>query len=391
MKKFLSLALCIALVLIGCSESDDNNREIVLSSNSQTSQTIYADETTGDSEGIRFTATAPWTATVTPVATKAEGGSSVDWLTLNAYSGGAGEFTLKLTLKENTTGADRKAKIEINCGKTTITITVEQKGTTEAGEIPAPTPDDKYYIAQIVEEGFLQDTEKVTSIITFEYDEQGRLVKTTTDGEYVNAFTYEGNKIIVDRHYPDEKESDVYQTIFTLNEEGYATTFDCRWDDSMGESGREQGSAEYDEDGYFITATVKRANQDDRVDKQEWTNGNLTKVHCDYYNTGSNNVAEFRYDNSQYVNNPKVNLDLTSLVSKTQWLSDYGSEFPIMTTIGHTGKRSKLMMTHEYDRSYSESVTTYEYEYDDLQRPIRITRKTDNSTKPWTYTITYQE
>ena len=70
-------------------------------------------------------------------ATKAASGK-VEWLELSAYSGGPGEYTLTLTLIENLTGKDRKATIEIRCGNDVITITVEQKATTEAGETPAP-------------------------------------------------------------------------------------------------------------------------------------------------------------------------------------------------------------------------------------------------------------
>lgn len=103
----------------------------------QTTQVVYADEVTNQG-GISFTALSDWTATVTEVATEAAtkaASGKVEWLELSAYSGGPGEYTLTLTLIENLTGKDRKATIEIRCGNDVITITVEQKATTEAGKL----------------------------------------------------------------------------------------------------------------------------------------------------------------------------------------------------------------------------------------------------------------
>lgn len=118
-----------------CSKDESDNKEIVLTGGTTTTQTVYADQTSGVGNGIKFNATARWTATVSAIAGKS-GGSDLDWLALNAYSGGAGEHTLIMTLKENTTGADRKAQISIVCGGTTIRISVEQKGTTQNGDKP---------------------------------------------------------------------------------------------------------------------------------------------------------------------------------------------------------------------------------------------------------------
>ena len=113
-------ALFLLFGLAACSDDEEGNGSIMLTNGTQTSQTIYADETTDNSGGIHFTAAADWTASVIPVTSRAEGGSSVDWLSLSAYSGGPGEYTLTLTLKKNTTGQDRKAKIEIVCADDVI-------------------------------------------------------------------------------------------------------------------------------------------------------------------------------------------------------------------------------------------------------------------------------
>ncbi len=145
MKKFFHAALVLPLMLfaVSCSESNDdgggNDEPIKLSPGTELKQEAFADEEQALAP-IKFTAAAPWTATVTdttPVQakTKAEAGR-VDWLTLSAYSGGTGNVSLTMTLEVNTTGHDRKAKIRIACGDTTIVITVEQKGKTESGEVP---------------------------------------------------------------------------------------------------------------------------------------------------------------------------------------------------------------------------------------------------------------
>lgn len=79
MKKIL-FSLLVAIALGACSSDDGKgpDESVVLTGGTQTSQTIYADETQ-KSEGIKFTATEPWTATVNEVNTRTEG-SNVDWL-----------------------------------------------------------------------------------------------------------------------------------------------------------------------------------------------------------------------------------------------------------------------------------------------------------------------
>lgn len=54
----------LRLAMTACSENEEN-RDIVLTEGTQTVQTVYADQTTGDAGGIRFTAATDWTATVT--------------------------------------------------------------------------------------------------------------------------------------------------------------------------------------------------------------------------------------------------------------------------------------------------------------------------------------
>ncbi len=192
MKKFFQLILPLVLFAVSCSDSDDgggNNGPVTLAPGTQKEQQVYADEQQGAAP-IKFTAAAPWTATVVAVQTKAEAGSEVDWLKLSAYSGGAGEVSLTMELKPNLTGKDRKAEIRISCGGVTITITVEQKGTTESGGKPEPGPASYALVESIEADYFVGCKEKYnrnTANYVFRYDDQNRIAEyEITEYDYYN-------------------------------------------------------------------------------------------------------------------------------------------------------------------------------------------------------------
>lgn len=133
----LFFTLIAVIVLAACSESEKESKEIILANGTSLSQTLYADETQKP-EGIKFTATAPWTASVNEVIVTKATGSEVEWLTLSEYEGKAGEQTLNINLKTNLTGIDRKAEIKIVSGGTLVSIVVEQKALTKDGNRPKP-------------------------------------------------------------------------------------------------------------------------------------------------------------------------------------------------------------------------------------------------------------
>lgn len=224
MNRFLAgcFSLFLAAFVAGCSDDDNAPRDLVLSDDTQTTQTVYADQTSGTGGGISFTALSDWTATVTDVTdTKAASDGTVDWLTLSAYSGGPGQYTLTLTLTENRTGRDRKAQIEIVCGADRITITVEQKGTTTGGDTPtvpqgnrlsrmeytsvdSNNPD--YYTKIILtfaynREGLLDEVHDIVyygdeqayysdDIYAFGYDENARLQRIERHSDYGSDYAY---------------------------------------------------------------------------------------------------------------------------------------------------------------------------------------------------------
>lgn len=231
MKKIL-LGLLVSIALGACSsEEGGTDGSIILTGGTETSQTIYADETQ-KSEGIKFTATEPWTATVTETKTRADGGSTVDWLKLSAYSGGAGEFTLNLTLSPNTTGKSRKAEIRIIAGKTVLTITVEQKAETESGVEVLKT------IKKIIHKAVFNSNKVYSSDYisedtrTFSYDEQGRVARIVLENGLYNGkenSTMTFDYTIAGEITMNEKEvydSNVYEDtyIIKLNEQGNVTS-----------------------------------------------------------------------------------------------------------------------------------------------------------------------
>ncbi|MDE7074591.1 MAG: hypothetical protein K2O69_06025 [Odoribacter sp.] len=185
MKHLLFLWACGAALCVSCSDDDDNKdpKEIELAKGMKQEQTVYADGN-GENSGIRFTAVADWTATVTEVpVVRSEQAATVDWLTLSAYSGAAGEHTLTMTIADNRTGKARKAEIAIRCGGTKITVTVEQKAEKEDGSVMEAAKPVKKIIYR--EE---RNSDKVDSETdhaenfdkTFAYDGQGRVVRIET-------------------------------------------------------------------------------------------------------------------------------------------------------------------------------------------------------------------
>jgi len=408
MKKFFHAVLVLPLVLFAAACSDDEGpKSVELTGGTKPNQTVYADDKTP--APIQFTAKAAWTATVAEVQTKAEGGSKVDWLTLNTYSGEAGPVSLAMTLSPNYTGQDRKAEIRIVCAGTTIKITVEQKGTKQDGNKPKPTPDQpttdlKNRIMRIDEEWF----GKPHQYYEFSYDEVGRVVGIKAfeyaddeygDTEYNITVTY-GDKTITYENKGEGKDN------------GKKYIWTCTDTAVLDENGRVVSekitSAETTEEGTSTDEIIYRFTYDNGylVKTEEldpdpdclessyqitWTDGNPTKV-VDYYrdNIGENsNIDRATYGTVEN----KANLDLNwiALCSESWHFSVGENQFLAMT--GYMGKRSKNMaetvITHceDKERTYTD---TNEYQFDSEGRIIKIISKDDDGNTD-VYTIRYAE
>ncbi|WP_159441737.1 BACON domain-containing protein [Bacteroides bouchesdurhonensis] len=119
-----------AVVISGCSSDDDENKSIRLPNASEREQSFNASDVSGS---FSFVATASWTATIAEVPTARDANHSPGWISLNKYSGEAGEHTLNITLTPNNTGKTRTATITVNSGSEEIVVSVTQKNTNESG------------------------------------------------------------------------------------------------------------------------------------------------------------------------------------------------------------------------------------------------------------------
>lgn len=404
--------LMLFLGMTGCTENEEK-KDIVLVGDTQTTQTIYADQTTGDAGGIRFTAVSDWTATVTEVTTQTKAnGSSVDWLTLSAYNGGPGEYTLTMTISENLTGQDRKAKIEIRCGADIITITVEQKGITEDGETPVPVPQGARLARMEFTGVSSSNPDYYTKImLTFAYDNDGRLSEMHdivyygdeqayySDDRY--TFTYKDGQmnILVDGDEYSEPRS--YTAL--LNADGYVSTFYQNPTDSYSTT-TEAWFFNYDANGYLQQITGDydyefgsddgddeddevvtpghdpntRSSADRIVLNLKWKNGNLMSTVGDS-EWADENWMEWEY--TSYLNEtPELDFNV---MSNRDLFGSYDMTYRDLTNMLYAlrmlGKNSKnLVKIDLVNWSYSNSETGTTIDHEDAWAPYEYAFTPDN-------------
>lgn len=320
MKRFYTLLLT-AMATVGlaaCDGGGDDKQpapDLTLAPGTAQELTLYADQTATPTEGISFTTTGPWRATVSE--TRA---SEVDWITLSQDHGdAAGSYTLGITLAVNTSGADRRATITIECGATKITIAVEQKGTTEQGEVPgteepAPGTPSKL-ISQIsfiygnptyTEGGEIDYTYTETETTDFTYDNQNRLTKIKEvykGGEVIETrefqFEYGEGTVHVSSVYSENAESfkdePVSYTAY-LNEAGYVARIE--WENEYATT----STYTYDDQNRLI-----RVEEDGAQADFIWENGNIVETHILY----PGDEEPFSYHYTYYEEFPnKENFDL---------------------------------------------------------------------------------
>ena len=283
-----------------CACSDDNGgdggKDIRLAPGTPKDYTIFADETSGTpSEGISFTTTGPWRATVAETRAEVSGGSP-SWVTVSPDHGdAAGDYTITIGLGVNATGKDRRATVTIECGSTKITITVEQKGTTEEGEVP-DEGDEPVVPAgvQLVSEVYcyFNDSPGVEDRrIELTYDERNRLVRwKETTNEVVSPGTVETVTQTYEYEYGDgvvriaNPEEDTHFTVW-LNAAGYAE----RVERSRSGESADITIYEYDSENRLI-----RTEQEDEWEYYVWENGNLVESRYGSPD-GESDVTRFTY------------------------------------------------------------------------------------------------
>ncbi|MDR1668014.1 MAG: BACON domain-containing protein [Bacteroidales bacterium] len=139
-----SLLLGAAACFSGC-DGDAVPPEVIVPDAATLTQNVFADQTQG-ANGVSFTTTGAWTSSIseTVSAQKAAVTDSLApaWISVTPDHGDeAGDYTVAVTLKPNTTGKDRSAAIAIRWEGSEITISVMQKGTKEDGNVPEDDDD----------------------------------------------------------------------------------------------------------------------------------------------------------------------------------------------------------------------------------------------------------
>lgn len=143
---FLSALFALVIGFTACDDDNEsNNKDITVGNQTQLTQNVFADETSGES-GVSFATTGAWNSIITETNNSSleSAQSSPDWISITPDGGKeAGNYTIEINLSENFTGADRNATITIICGESKITITISQKATKEDGTKPEE-PEDLY-------------------------------------------------------------------------------------------------------------------------------------------------------------------------------------------------------------------------------------------------------
>lgn len=186
MKFHAVLFFAAAAVFSACSDDGgESEGDVRLASGTPKNYTVYADDTScTPSEGISFTTTGPWRASVEETRAEMSGSGSVSWVNISPDHGdAAGDYTISIQLDVNATGRDRRATVTIECGSTKITIVVEQRGKTEDGEVPdAPGPSASKFVSRIDETiSYWEGCEDRfnTETYVFKYDDRNRVVELT--------------------------------------------------------------------------------------------------------------------------------------------------------------------------------------------------------------------
>lgn len=403
MKKLLFTTLLAVCTLLSCTKGEDGDKEVVLTGGTSTTQTIFADQSGTAGEGIKFNASAPWTAAVNAVANKADGGSNLSWLELSAYSGGAGEHTLTMTLQKNLTGTDRKARIEIICGGTTITITIEQKGTTQGGEKPIS---DVRLVSKVTSHS-MYDTDDTSNKdeVTFIYDDQNRVIESkmklsnVAETDFLDKYVWEynGNVVTYKNDFFEKGATESYSTTesgtINLNADGIV---ESRRAGSVSKHNNEIKSTYDFTETYTYTnghltqlheigeiVSTNGTYNEDRKRLITWQDGNIMKE-----GVGSDSwYVEYQYKDTY---DKKCNIDISHIVGRN------GSDMVLLPL--NTGKRPKGLISQAIEYSglvvdgeidYNLYRYDYTYEYDDRGYVVKIT-ETHDSGSIYIVEITYK-
>ena len=383
MKYFYHLLLCAALTFSACSEGEDNPSQLKLADGIPT-EIVFGDGETNSVKEIKFVASAPWTASVKETSA-ARSGSEVDWLTLDKYSGNAGEITLTLTIKDNETSETRKAEIVIVCGDTTITITVEQKPSADVNEGGSETTDSRLIKTM---KASVEGHPEVNSITRYTYDNEGRIIKGVV--EPVNggiprqtySFSYSDNKIEISEKLENrnmenpsgEPEITYGEYEADLNENGDAIALYTVHDNGINRVKTYEFS--YNEEGRLVEIRGFRESTGNKYCVENFTyENNLLKLYeyDDNLPEDSSDDCTFAIDmetgyTNKYPNN--ANIDIMA------FMIPFEGDYSVLFNIGVVGKTGDFMPeAATFSRKAGNDELKFDYEFDDKERMTKMTFK----------------
>lgn len=390
MKNFYVFTL-MALLLMGCSKEKDAvaDKAIQLADGVSSSYTVYADQTTASpSQGITFTTTGPWKATV------AETRAAADWVKVSPDHGDkAGSYTITILLDVNTTGQDRKAVVTIECGATRIEIIVEQKAVTESGEEPQNPAVDEPRVSRLETAYFYYDGTTVvpeeTSAFDFFYDEMGRLSQIVSNG--VNevrsmTLTYgEGEvsyTVVLTENGVEDPHGDKGTAM--LDEAGRVASGEYFYTyEKNGEwiTGRYNYQLAYDTEGYLIGC--ESSTSEPGVSHITWENGNPVQVLW-----GAENNLIDRATYGDVLNRANIDLNWLCVLTSEGWDYSVGDPNKFFALAGLVGKRATHMVStiSESGAGPTPRLSKYNYILDDATgMPVEISRVTTDYTSTKEY------
>ena len=365
--------MLLLLTLAACSKDPETQKEIILDKETATEQTVYADQTSTD-KGISFHADADWFATVKEVATKAADNTPVDWITLSQYEGGAGDFTLTLTIKENHTQADRRAEITIVCGTTVIKIMIEQKATNENG-VTLKRVKSVDYIEALGEQYAKQEHYKKDNFkFSYSYDEEGRVAKV------VQSYEDEASTYLFDYHIVgeitvtekldnfDSSLPDDYQCEYLLTLDKQGNVVSLKSDDEY------EGNinAAYTSDDRLAKLSSE-GSYDSWYQKYSYTHGLLAKIETKYDMISDADILEFNVEQMYPKHYPAdaANIDFNAFILEPG--DDDMAQ--ILYQIGLLGKGSDCLMESVPDDEYELSISEHTTRFTEPDKVIKHSSK----------------
>lgn len=400
-RRLLQMMILPLLFLASCSDDDGGKSTIIISDN-QKNQTAFADDV---EKGITFTATEAWRTNVDYTQTKADA-TTEQWVTLDPPSGDAGEVTIKVALKTNTTGKDRTATVHIISGSTTITVTISQKGLTEEGKVPEEVEPDPANVRQISSMKYYEGTEK--DVTNFTYDENGRVK------EYVSfrgdipvwkaVHEYQNNRIIAKIESDDDGYMESGTATYTLENNRVVLAVPDA-DEKLTQSWKYDNAGNMTQYAYvtcndFDSSDGSSGGREYGLDQTDYTwSGNIITQARTTYDVGDKDSEYLAYK-FEYYEESEVKL-LPASLDLGFFLEEFVlSEMTLFKYTGNTlGKAvKKITVTGDSGNENGNGVATYRYEVDSKGYITKIYRawKPADETKPsigeyLLYEITYKD